>query len=86
MYKHSDSPAREGPTRRAAALTTLAIITLAAVIVFSVSKFSEVAVEKHRIDAEINRQTQIERTKIEQNTKLQRTKEHLKYVPWSRDE
>jgi len=42
-----------------------------------------VSIEKYRAEVEINAQTEIERTRIEEAERTERAKEHLKWVPWN---
>jgi len=39
-------------------------------------------VEKKKIDAEINKQTEVEKTKASEAAATERTKERMNFVPW----
>lgn len=47
---------------------------------------SQQGLEQYKIDAQINQQTEVERTKIEEEAATQRTRERMHWLPWYDDE
>ena len=41
-----------------------------------------VCIERYKYASKINAQTEIERTRIEQEAKLERTRERMNWIPW----
>lgn len=56
----------------------VAVVTVALII-------GNTALKMHKIDAEINAQTEVERTQIEEEQHTNRTKERLNWIPWYKD-
>lgn len=60
------------------------IAGLTIVIVAGIAGY--VAIQNHKIDAEINAQTVIEQTEIEEKAATQRTRERMHWLPWYGDD
>ena len=57
---------------------------LAAVVALAaIGALTYVAVDRHEVDAKINAQTEIEKSKIVETEKTKRSKEHTKWLPWN---
>lgn len=61
-------------------------LTAIAAVVAIVWVISQQNLEKYKIDAQINQQTEVERTKIEEEAATQRTRERMHWLPWYDDE
>lgn len=55
-------------------------------IVITVFAVGYVSIQKYRASVEINAQTEIEKTKIEEKTKLERTRERMNIFPWYKND
>ena len=55
-------------------------------VVLVVGILAGVSVFRYRIDSEINQQTVVERTQLQEQRKLEQTREHLKWLPWYKGE
>lgn len=59
-----------------ACLAAIAVLSIAGVCGF-------VAVRNHQIDAVINQQTEVQKTRIIQDEKSERANTHLQWLPWN---
>lgn len=61
---------------------TLAAIGAVTVVILG-SILAYTSIQKYEKEVQINAQTEIEKTKIEEAAKVERTKTHLKWLPWN---
>jgi hypothetical protein len=60
------------------------LIVLGSVTIITIAITSAlVAVRNHEIDATINQQTEVQKTKIVEQEKSQRADTHLQWLPWN---
>ena len=65
--------------------TMMGFAVLATVLLI-VGIIAFVAINRHQAQVEMNAQTEIEKTRIEQEAKIERTKERWSAVPWHRED
>ncbi|MHC4297992.1 MAG: hypothetical protein ACYS7Y_11865 [Planctomycetota bacterium] len=63
----------------------LGVCSLVTVVLIA-GTIAAVSVARYERDSEINAQTAIEQTRIEQEAKLERTRERLNWIPWYKPE
>jgi len=67
-------------------LSTKKIVAIGVFVVITFGIIAFVSIKRFEKEAEINAQTEVEKTKIEQEANVQRTRERMHWLPWYKDE
>ena len=65
--------------------STIRIVSICGLIVLCIGLITSgvVAVVNHQVDAQINQQTEVQKTEIIEQNKSDRAETHLQWLPWN---